>query len=142
MYSVVDAFKRFYGEFGQASIASLADVYCSDVVFTDPIHIIQGLDKLSDYFNNICGDLSECRFEFINEVVGPGHACFKWEMYYRHPRIKNNQPIQLTGASFIEYSDKVDSHEDFYDMGAMLYEHIPVMGSAIRMIKSKMAQER
>ena len=34
--------------------------------------------------------------------------------------------------------DKIIVHQDFFDGGAMLYEHLPVMGWAIRKLKERM----
>ncbi|WHI49643.1 hypothetical protein P3339_14310 [Microbulbifer sp. MLAF003] len=40
----------------------------------------------------------------------------------------------------VRFSDKVFYHEDFYDMGAMVYEQVPLLGSLIRKIKSRLGQ--
>lgn len=133
----ISVFKQFYRHFDQHSLDMLEDIYAEDVTFSDPVHMIQGLGTLKSYFEGMCGNLSECRFEFIDEVIGDSNACFKWQMYYSHPSLKSNAPLKLMGTSFIEYSDKIDSHEDFYDMGAMLYEHLPILGSAVRLLKSR-----
>ncbi|MGH1439720.1 MAG: nuclear transport factor 2 family protein [Cellvibrionaceae bacterium] len=135
------AFKRFYQQFDQHSLDLLGDIYSENVTFSDPVHMIQGLQVLKSYFEGMCGNLSHCRFEFIDEVVGENNACFKWEMHYSHPSLKSNAPLKLIGATFIEYSDKIDAHEDFYDMGAMLYEHLPVLGSAVRLVKSRIQKD-
>jgi len=133
----VAVFKQFYRRFDQHSFDMLDKIYDKDVIFSDPIHTISGIETLKRYFEEMCGNLSHCRFEFIDEVLGDGNACFKWEMHYSHPSLKSNTPLSLMGATFIEYSDKIDTHEDFYDMGAMLYEHLPVLGSAVRLVKSR-----
>ncbi len=131
-------FKQFYDELCEQSIDNLGNIYDQSITFSDPIHTINGLDALTRYFKTMCGNLSECRFIFTDEVIVEDGAFFKWEMHYRHPSLKSNQALQLVGASLIKFSgDKIISHEDFYDMGAMLYEHIPLLGSVIRLIKSR-----
>jgi len=61
----------------------------------------------------------------------------EWVMRFQHKNIANNKLIELDGASFIEYkNEKVCLHRDYYDLGAMLYEHIPVLGSVIRKVRS------
>ena len=135
------AFKQYYQTFDKRSFDELDEIYGEDIIFTDPIHVIHGRKALKAYFGKMCGKLTECHFDFVDEVIMGSTACFKWQMHYRHPSIKNNQPLKLIGASHISFSDKIDSHEDFYDMGAMLYEHLPVMGGAIRMIKSRIQKQ-
>ncbi len=141
MPAPLEAFKQYYQAFDRQLFDDLDQVYSDNVVFSDPVHEIQGLNTLKQYFKEMCGNLTDCQFEFVDEVVDENSACFKWEMHYRHPSIKRNKPLTLTGISLIKFSDKVEYHEDFYDMGAMLYEHIPVLGSAVRMIKSRLAKE-
>lgn len=134
-------FKQFYTNFDWQALEALDQVYAEDVVFTDPVHMIQGREALQRYFKSLCGNLSECRFEFVAETVKPGHACFKWKMFYRHPKIKRNAPLHITGVSLIGYTEKIHSHEDFYDMGAMIYEHVPVLGMVIRKVKTALAKK-
>lgn len=137
----IDAFKQFYRQFDKQSLDALDEIYSENVTFSDPVHRVQGLDTLKQYFESMCGNLTQCRFDFIDEVRGMNNACFKWEMHYSHPSLKSNSPLKLMGATFIEYSDKIDVHEDFYDMGAMLYEHLPLIGSAIRLVKSRIQKD-
>lgn len=137
----ITAFKQFYEQFDQASFHLLDDIYADSVTFSDPIHRIEGLPNLKAYFEHMCHNLSDCRFHFLSELISSSQACFKWEMHYQHPSLKSNAPLTLSGVTLITFSDKVESHEDFYDMGAMLYEHLPVMGGAIRFLKSRMIKE-
>lgn len=135
-------FKQLYNTFDKDSLVSLGQLYSEDVTFADPLHVIQGLPALTQYFYAMCGNLTECRFEFIDEIVGQDSAFFKWHMHYRHPSIRANKLLTLTGATLIHFSDKIDRHEDFYDMGAMLYEHIPLIGSAIGFVKSRIIRKK
>ena len=137
---LLQEFKSYYQAFDQRGINQLDSLYSDEVVFTDPIHTISGLDNLKRYFHDMCANLTQCHFEFLDEMEADGRACFKWVMHYRHPSVARNKPLQLMGVSVIAFDDdKVTSHEDFYDMGAMLYERLPVLGSAIRMVKSRAA---
>ena len=45
--------------------------------------------------------------------------------------------IVYEGVSKLEFNEKIYKHQDFYDLGAMLYEHIPVLGSLVKIIKTK-----
>ena len=139
--NLLEEFKRCYESFGQHSLEKLDQIYAENVVFIDPLHHIHGKRQLKAYLRNLCQNLSECRFEFAEEIVSDNRVCFKWQMHYRHLSIKNNQELVLPGMSLISFSDKIDSHEDYYDMGAMVYEHIPLVGSAINLIKSRMVKE-
>lgn len=140
MHDSLKAFKQYYETFDLQSFEGLDDIYSEDVVFSDPIHKIYGRRELKRYFQYICRNLSGCRFHFYEEVIGEYTAFFKWSMHYQHPSIANDSPLELLGTTFIRYSDKVEVHEDYYDMGAMLYEHVTILGRVIKMIKSKMSR--
>ena len=57
-------------------------------------------------------------------------------MRLQHKKIGKNQPIELDGASFIEFhNNKVCYHRDYYDLGALVYEHIPILGSVIKKVR-------
>jgi hypothetical protein len=60
-------------------------------------------------------------------------------MHYRHPKIKAGTPQILNGATLIKYEDKVNYHEDFYDMGAMIYQHIPLLGFVVKTLNAHLA---
>lgn len=139
MITPLTKLKQYYETFDQASFESLDDIYDGDIVFIDPLHKIDGIETLKEYFSGICSNLSFCKFTFTDEIVGEHSACLKWEMEYSHPSLKNNTRLNLKGVSLMHFTnEKVTSQEDFYDMGAMTYEHIPLLGSAIRVVKARM----
>ena len=140
---IIDAFKRYYQQFDQQNMDDLGSLYSTDVVFTDPVHSIKGLDHLKAYFFAMCDNLITCKFEFLGETITEESAWFKWTMSFQHPRIKSGQLLTLTGASYIRFDDartKIVAHEDFYDMGSMLYEHTPILGAGVRWLKKKLAE--
>ena len=139
MSHLLTEFKQFYESFDQQSLQGLNSLYAEDIVFVDPLHVIKGRKHLVAYFKSLCGNLTQCQFKFLEETVTDKRACYKWVMQYRHPKIKKNTPLQLTGITIIEYSDKIDRHQDFYDMGAMLYEQIPILGNVTRWLRLRLA---
>ncbi len=86
----------------------------------------------------MCAYLSDCLFEYLDEVVCVYAAYIKWVMHFRHPRLRNRL-ISVRGVSHLKFSDKIEYHEDFYDMGAMLYEQLPVLGNVTRWLRLRLA---
>jgi hypothetical protein len=141
MISPLTKLKHYYETFDQASFESLSEIYAENVVFIDPVHKICGLEGLKKYFNETCSNLTYCQFIFIDEVIDEQSACLKWRMEYSHGSLKNNARLSLVGVSIVLFAnDKITSQEDFYDMGAMVYEHIPLLGRVIGMIKARMTK--
>lgn len=136
---LVNAFKLAYGNFDGQTVGKLKDLYMQSAVFVDPVHRIEGLPALERYFAASAKNLTYCRFEFIDEVVAQQSAFFKWRMQYAHKKIARGADLQVTGASLIKFSECVYYHEDFYDLGAMVYEHIPLLRLGVKKVKQVMA---
>jgi hypothetical protein len=131
-------FRGFYSQLHSSKLNQLNQLYSRDIVFRDPVHEIRGLVELEDYFSSLCSELTDCRFEFLDELISVNAAYIKWNMHFRHPRL-GNQLISVRGVSHLQMTDQVDFHEDFYDMGAMLYDQLPVLGSMTRWLRRRLA---
>lgn len=138
----IDRFKRLYQPFNESSLAQLDQVYSQDVVFKDPVHELAGIKALYQYFRGFCSSDVHCEFEFINQVVDSHQAFFQWRMHYSHPRIKGGLPLTLNGASMIQFNERITHHEDFYDMGAMIYQHLPLLGFVVKKINARLASSQ
>jgi hypothetical protein len=135
---LLENLKDNFGNLQQADWSKLGDIYATDVLFKDPVHELRGLVLLEDYFSSMCADLTDCRFEYLDQVVSDNSAYLKWEMHFKHPRL-GREVIDVRGVSHIRGEDKIDYHEDFYDLGAMLYERLPLIGNVTRWLKLRMA---
>ena len=131
-------FKDFFRVLHDADLSRLRDIYADNVVFKDPVHEIRGLVELEDYFSSMCADLSDCRFEYLDELVAKDSAYVKWVMHFKHPRL-GNRLISVRGVSHLKGRDRIEYHEDFYDMGAMLYEQLPLLGNVTRWLRLRLA---
>ena len=135
---LLEGFKDHFKDLQQADWSLLGELYADDIVFKDPVHELRGLVILEDYFTALCADLVECRFEYLDQVVSDNSAYIKWIMHFRHPRL-GKDTIAVRGVSNLIWSDKIHFHEDFYDMGAMLYERLPVLGNVTRWLRLRLA---
>ena len=45
-------------------------------------------------------------------------------MHYAHRKIAKGKALSLAGATQIKFTHTISYHEDFYDLGAMVYQHI------------------
>lgn len=70
-----------------------------------------------------------------------GEGYLRWVMSYRHPRLNCGQLISLEGCSLLRWNGegKVERHRDFFDAGALLYQHVPLLGTAIRWLQRRLA---
>lgn len=134
---VLDRFKDTFRDLTKADWSQLDDIYAENILFKDPVHEIKGLVAVEDYFSNMCTDLLECRFEYLDQVTSDSTAYLKWVMHFKHPRL-GPDTIDVRGVSHIRWTEKIEYHEDFYDMGAMLYERLPIVGGVTRWLKLRL----
>ncbi len=66
--------------------------------FSDPLHEIQGLTALQDYFTELYANVSELGFTFHGyDQVQDGIGYLRWTMHYHHPRLRRGQLIEVVG---------------------------------------------
>ncbi|MDN3651929.1 nuclear transport factor 2 family protein [Thalassotalea ponticola] len=134
-------FIQVYESLGVDNLENLNDIYDTDVAFEDPMHKVQGFDNLQHYFDALYTNLSECRFTIDNVIANQDQAALYWHMVYTHPKLNGGKPVSVEGHSHLKAAnDKVIYHRDYVDVGAMLYEHIPVVGRMIKAIKKRAGQ--
>ena len=135
----VQRLKAMYAHFGREMLADVPEVYSDDVVFQDPVHRIEGLSDLQAYLARTAQNITECRFTFSAVQCLPDNSAWlQWTMHYAHPRLAGGTPLSLDGATHVRYGDRIHYHRDYLDLGAMLYEHVPVVGGAVRWLKNRM----
>ena len=122
------------------NLSLLASIYHENVSFTDPIHQVQGFKNLQEYFQSMYKNLSECRFVINEVIVNKSEAAIYWDMTYIHPQLNKGKAVTVSGTSKIKEQDnKIIYHRDYLDVGAMLYEQLPIIGKLITWIKAKAA---
>jgi hypothetical protein len=133
--------KLFYEQFSTATIARLDDIYTPDIEFRDPIHVIHGGLRLKGYLRRMANSLSHYKMRYLDETVTDYGAYLTWEMDYAHRSLGGGKIITVRGMSRLLFTSKVYYHEDSYDLGALLYEHIPGLGFATRRVKQHVAAQ-
>ncbi|MDQ2076802.1 nuclear transport factor 2 family protein [Marinimicrobium sp. ABcell2] len=138
MSTLIEQVKEFYRVFNSYSSEHLSGLYHPQVTFTDPVHQIQGIDALDSYLRAGLANVTECRFAFHGDLVTPGRAALPWTMTFAHPKLNKGELITVPGLSLLEFDTKILAQQDFYDMGAMVYEQVPILRSVVRSIRHRM----
>ena len=63
-----------------------------------------------------------------------------WTMNVRFKKFKKGETVRSIGMSHIRFNSagQVVLHQDYWDSGGSLFEHIPVVGWLIRRIKARL----
>lgn len=130
-----------YQKLSKETLGNLTNIYHQDVVFEDAAHKLTGWDELSSYFDNLYQNVIDCSFDVKSTHQADDAGFIIWEMHLRHPKLKSGDVVSVQGVSHIQFKDgKVIHHRDYFDMGEMLYENLPLLGSVIKTIKKRLGQ--
>ncbi len=131
--------ERFAG-LDASNLDRLRELYSDDILFRDPLHEVRGLPAVRGYFGELYANISELRFDFYGfDQSAEGEGYLRWTMSYRHPRLRGGELIRVEGCSHLRWRDKVYQHRDYFDAGALLYEHLPILGRVIAWLKGRLA---
>jgi hypothetical protein len=135
---ILEKFKNYFSQINFKNNSTLDEIYSDRIVFKDPIHEIQGIENLKEYFNKLNENLIEGSFQFTDESIVDNKAFLSWEMSLKLKRPKKN--MKASGISVLTFEDKIISQRDYFDAGELFYENIPILGGIIRSIKKKLSK--
>lgn len=137
---LLNSFKAFYQNSGDLHLEQIDALYTQDIEFRDPLHTILGILALKSYMKNLYANSRDIRFEYTDELSGENWATITWLMHFRHPSLAGGNLISVRGITQVRFTDRIFYHEDFYDLGAMIYQHVPVLGRIIRFINQRIGR--
>jgi len=132
---VIDLYQRL----DSAHLHLLAEVYAESVLFEDPAHRIQGRPALTAYFAHLYQAVTQIDFDIHTAESAGEHGWLSWTMTLRHPRLAAGAPVAVSGATRLTFdgAGQVSHHRDYFDLGALLYERLPLLGPLVRAIKGR-----
>ncbi len=129
----------FYRHLDDGQLPQLSRIYHPDIVFIDPVGQHNGVDALEEYFRQLLKTVNYCRFDIPQILQNGNEATLLWRMNYAHPKLNKGQDLSLDGISHLRIDDDLIIYQhDYYDMGALLYEHVPLLGIAVRSLKARL----
>lgn len=135
--ALIGRFKSVFSTLTPDTRMPLDELYADDVVFEDPLHRVEGRTALAAYFEKLNAKVESADFAFGDGVVSHDRAALAWVMTIRMRRPR--QVITVPGVSMLRFGEKITSQRDYFDVGAMLYERLPVLGALLRWIKRSVA---
>lgn len=138
--TAIEKFRNFYQGLSKKDISGLSDVYSKNIEFIDPIATHHGIEIVTDYFARLLKDTLSCQFT-IHSIKPLSDEKFvaEWRMQFISASLKRDTPIVVDGITVAKTEgDYVVYHRDYYDMGQLAYEHVPLLGYFVRKVKGKL----
>lgn len=119
------------------------EFYHPQVKFIDPVETFDSAEKIKTYYAGMYKNVKKIKFDFSEFHEAGKTVVAVWTMTLETEKLNSGNPIKVDGNSVITFDDqgKAIYHRDYFDMGAFIYEHVPVVGYFVRKIKSKMKSE-
>ncbi|NWJ19219.1 nuclear transport factor 2 family protein [Klebsiella pneumoniae] len=136
--SVIRRFVEYYAGLDAQPPAALAALYHPDATLSDPFGQHQGLFAIQRYFTHLLANVEQCRFTIDTPLCDGQRFAATWTMHWSHPRIAGGETLALPGCSMVDIAGEQVLHQrDYYDAGEMIYEHLPLLGWAVRGVKRR-----
>ncbi|WP_163340495.1 nuclear transport factor 2 family protein [Desulfopila sp. IMCC35008] len=138
----MEQFLKVYQELTAENLHLLKDIYSTDVRFIDPAHEINGLSQLTEYFAELYQNVESIEFTF-HDVLQHDESCYlQWVMSFRHKSLAGGKTIHVPGTTYLRLNTdrKICHHRDYFDLGMMLYEHLPLLGRLLIRIKRRLGK--
>lgn len=140
--AAIARFTAFFSDFSPDKIAKLLpQTYAKDVWFNDTLKTVVGREPLSHYLAESAAAVDACTVE-VHDVTRGAQADYyvRWTMRIRFKKFKRGVDTYSIGISHLRFNPagEVVMHQDFWDATQGLFEHVPVIGALIRLIKRRL----
>jgi hypothetical protein len=135
---------RVFNELNKDTLGSLDSFYHPDIDFEDPLGKIKGREKMKAYYANMYKSVKSIRFEFSKVIQQGDEYVGFWKMYLAAPNLNGGSEYWVEGNSYIRFDSKSDLviyHRDYFDMGAFIYERLPILKFVIQQVKKPLSHK-
>lgn len=134
-----DAFNKF----DKNNMDVLDGFYAKDAVFQDPVVKVEGLDKIKIYYGHVYSNVKSIQFEFSEVFESEKGFALPWTMTLAVKGLNGGRQYSVEGSSIFQFDrkGKVIFHRDYVDLGAMVYERIPIFGKIINQIRKMLRHQ-
>lgn len=132
----------FFESLNKNTMDLVSDFYDENVLFSDPIVQLKNCQEVKDYYANLYKNVESISWAFSEEISERMDCALVWRMTLIAKGFNGGKPVVVDGVSVIKFGGKEGKaiyHRDYFDMGAFVYEGVPVLGGVIRFVKAKMA---
>lgn len=132
--------EAFYENLRASDLSKLADIYADDIEFIDPVGQHSGLPEVTAYFAKLLDKTAVCTFEIMRVFELEDTIFMAWTMHYASAGKSTENLISVPGLSEMSVRDgRIDRQADYYDLGAMVYENLPLLGQFITLIRRRLS---
>lgn len=141
-HTALERFNGFFSNLAPDRVQQqLEATYDPDVFFNDTLKTVRGRDALRRYLIESAEAVESCRVT-IDETTRTEHGEYliRWRMMIRFRRFRRGTDTWSIGISHLRFAadGRVVYHQDYWNAAEGLYQHLPLVGSAIRWVQRRL----
>lgn len=115
-------------------------VYSRDAYLNDTLKTLRGSAAIEEYFLGTLANTESITVSFSDVARSGNEYYFRWVMDVRFKKFRKGETIRTIGMTHVRFNKdgQVILHQDYWDSAQGLFEHVPVIGGGIRLIKSRL----
>lgn len=130
---------EFFSALDKDNLVLIDAFYDAEVEFSDPLGQGAGRLELHRHYERFFKYVSRLRYEFGPVIAEGRKVSVAWMAHFRHSRFNGGRELSLRGSTWLEFGgaeDKVIRFGEYFDLGELAYENLPVLGFATRKVKN------
>jgi len=138
--AAIDRFENFLANLDEKTAREeTTKVYAPDAYLNDTLKTLHGSAAIREYFIRTAQGLDSMKVIFDDLAVSGRNYYFRWTMDTRMKHLAPGKTIRTIGVTMVRFDPqgRVILHQDFWDSAQGVWDHVPVLGTMIRWIQSK-----
>jgi hypothetical protein len=138
--AAIDRFEGFLSNLNEKTATEeTTTVYAPDAYLNDTLKTLHGSAAIREYFIRTARGLESMKVTFDDLAVSGRNYYFRWTMDTRMKHLAQGKTIRTIGVTLVRFDPqgRVILHQDFWDSAQGVWDHVPVLGTMIRWIQSK-----
>ena len=138
----LDRFTHFLQSIGSAEFIEneISNVYAEDAYLNDTLKSLYTSEEIKQHFLKTAKTMTS--YSLVIEDIAStdqGHY-IRWTMKFSAPKLASGKEIESIGMSYVVFNQEGRAvlHQDYWDSVSGMFEHVPVIGGGIRMIKNRL----
>lgn len=130
----------YYEGLAPDNVERLREIAVSEMYFKDPFNEVRDVEHVIRIMKHMYQTSENPRFKVSDSVLKGRLAFLKWEFYFSTKSLNKGREIRVVGMSELQFDEAglVSAHIDYWDAAEQLYEHVPLLGGLLRLVKKNL----
>lgn len=133
----LDRLIAWFESLSPQTLAQIGEHYASAARFKDPFNDLAGLDAIRRVYAHMFASLDAPRFSVESRLGDATQAFVVWRFDFA----LRGRVMCIRGSTHLcfDTQGRITVHRDYWDAAEEVYEHVPLLGGLLRLVKRRLA---